>query len=409
MSVVGYCFSKIGLSHEEGGIPCQDYSGILKKGAWKLAIIADGVGSCKHSDIASKIAVETASKVVNAAFPYEGDEDFLALIRIAMHSAENAIQNYALKNNQDINDFHTTLAMALYNGTDLFYGNAGDSGIVALDEFGEYHIITSKQNNEYGDVHTLAERKFEVGKATFKAAAVFCMTDGLLDWVVPKSLHKHKYKIHVPRASVFVRPEFWGQNKTNEDEMIIAGKKVESELTTIVNNLSSGLFEHQQYGDLREGNLKDDLSVVVLINTNSMIDPKSISWVPLADLTVEEKYLEHWRKLKTLYPAVAKKKFIEYITECNCQWNEDSVFEFASRIWKMDSDSTQNIQYQQPNGDYDQSAFQNSELQADSEWSYPTMAESVPKTDSSPKKKRGFLSSFVDKLIGEDNDNSENE
>lgn len=155
MSILGYCFSQRGLSHIERDMPCQDNSGILKKGQWRLAIVADGVGSCKHSDDASRIAVETAGKVVNAAFPYDGDEDFIALIRIAMHSAENAVENYVIKKGGVLKDYQTTLALALYNGNSLYYGNVGDSGIIALDEFGEYHVITAKQNNEFGDVHTL--------------------------------------------------------------------------------------------------------------------------------------------------------------------------------------------------------------------------------------------------------------
>lgn len=76
MSIIGYCFSIEGLSHTEKKMPCQDSSGILIKDAWRLAVVADGVGSCKYSDVAAKLAVQTASKVVNAAFPYYGDEDF---------------------------------------------------------------------------------------------------------------------------------------------------------------------------------------------------------------------------------------------------------------------------------------------------------------------------------------------
>lgn len=338
MSVMGYCFTIEGASHTEKKLPCQDSSGILIKGAWRLAIVADGVGSCKHSDAASKLAVETASKVVNAAFPYEGDEDFLALIRVAMHSAENAIETYVVKNNGELQDYQTTLAMALFNGTTVYYGNAGDSGIVALDEFGAYHILSSKQNNEYGDVHTLAERKFEVGKADFRAAAVFCMTDGLLDWVVPKSLAKHTYTVHVPRASLFVPPSIWKAKAPIEEHQLHEYRDlVEGEIKKIVGSLLNGDTQDENYGDLTEGNLKDDLSAAVLINNESLIDPNSVAWAPLAEPTTDELYLAEWRNIKIMYPSVAKKKFIEYITKCNPKWSEDNVFEYAEKIWKLDS------------------------------------------------------------------------
>lgn len=53
--------SAIGVSHQQQNLPCQDY------GAYQIfqeqilcGAIADGAGSAKHSDIGSKIAVETA-------------------------------------------------------------------------------------------------------------------------------------------------------------------------------------------------------------------------------------------------------------------------------------------------------------------------------------------------------------
>lgn len=393
MSVIGYCFSIEGASHKEKQIPCQDSSGILKKGAWRLAIVADGVGSCKHSDVASKLAVETASKVVNAAFPYEGDENFLSLIRIAMHSAENAIETHVVKNNGNMSDYQTTLAMTLYNGTTLYYGNAGDSGVIALDEFGGYHVLSSKQNNEYGDVHTLAERKFEVGKADFKAAAVFCMTDGLLDWVAPDSLSKYSYPIHIPRANLFVSPNLWmGNAPVEESKLLDYGKTLEKELANIVNLLITGTTEVEEYGKLNEGNLRDDLSAAVLINNESLIDPNSITWVSPAEPSTDEKYLMEWKNIKIMYPTVAKKKFIEFISSCNPQWNEDSVFEYAEKIWTMTSE-------QKPRNSGDNpivkkrkaKVLENTEW-VTSEYTTPKCAEQDEKVkNSSSRREKGLL------------------
>lgn len=87
--------------------------------------------------------------------------------------------------NGDTKEYHTTLAMALYDGKNLYYGNAGDSGIIALDDYGTYHVVTSQQNNEYGEVITLASRNFVVGKVDYNVIAVLCMTDGIFEWVAP--------------------------------------------------------------------------------------------------------------------------------------------------------------------------------------------------------------------------------
>lgn len=337
MSIIGYCFSIEGLSHTEKKMPCQDSSGILIKDAWRLAVVADGVGSCKYSDVAAKLAVQTASKVVNAAFPYYGDEDFLALIRIAMHSAENAIESFVLANDGELQDYQTTLAMALYNGNKLYYGNAGDSGIIALDEFGTYHVLSSKQNNEYGEVHTLAERNFEIGKADFCAAGVLCMTDGLLDWIVPGSLSNHKYPVHVPRASIFLPPSIWKSDEPfDESEVLAYRESAKADIERIVAFVRNGEVQDVSYGDLTEGNLKDDLSAAVLINCESLINPDDIEWAPLK-LTTDELYLSKWRTFNRLYKSVAKDKFINYIREYNPAWTDDIVSSYAEKIWEMDS------------------------------------------------------------------------
>lgn len=416
MNVMGYCFSIEGASHTEKNIICQDSSGILKKGAWRLAIVADGVGSCKHSDAASKLAVETASKVVNAAFPYEGDEDFLALIRIAMHSAENAIESFVVKNNGELQDYQTTLAVALFNGTTLYYGNAGDSGIVALDEFGTYHILSAKQNNEYGDVHTLAERKFEVGKAGFNVAGVFCMTDGLLDWVVPKSLSKHSHPVHVPRASLFIPPSIWkSKSKIEEHQILEYRDLVESEIKKIVDSLRNGETQNTSYGDLTEGNLKDDLSAAVLFNLDSLIDPDSIEWIPLAEPTTDELYLAEWRNIKIMYPSVAKKKFIEYVGKCNPKWTEDSVFAYAEKIWKLDSSQHISTESDIPSEPIIKSKKSKAAPQMPNadDWTLPDKVTvdtlDSPQVDGLPgvSKKRGFWGA-VTGLFGSKSEDSEN-
>lgn len=115
------------------------------------------------------------------------------------------------------------------------------------------------------------------------------------------------------------------------------GKALETEMKKIVDMLISGTTKYDLLGDLTEGNLKDDLSAAVLINYDSMIDPSSITWNPPSELSTDELYLAEWKNIKIMYPSVAKKKFIEYVTKCNPKWTEDTVFEYAEKIWKFDS------------------------------------------------------------------------
>lgn len=333
MVIRGYCFSLLGVSHSDRNMPCQDSCGILKRGAWRLAAVADGVGSSLHSDEASRIAVETACKVVNAAFPYEGDENFLALIRIAMHSAENAIESHVVRNNGELRDYHTTLALALYNGESLYYGNAGDSGVVALDEYGKYHVLSSKQNNEYGDVHTLSERNFEIGMADFRPAAVMCMTDGLLDWVVPYSLSSNDFPVNVPRAGIFIKSSFW-ENNLDDADIELYGRKAEEQLASLVHKYKKGISKDDEFGSLRDGNLKDDLSIAVLINSDSLINPNDIGWTEPIE-SEEEFLMRQWRTLSTMYPTIAQKKFFELVSSRHPDLNGEEITALVGKFVNM--------------------------------------------------------------------------
>ena len=211
-----------------------------------MALAADGVGSCRHSDIASKAAIEAACRFAETAFPVRvTEDDLLAFIRTMANYAANAVDRYVLKHEGNFEDYHTTLVIALYNGKDLYYANAGDSGIVVLDERGCYHILTEQQNTEYGEVITLAQRRFAVGKAPFGVSAVACMTDGLLEWCCPNSLNEHKFKVSVPRMELLIPQSIWfGDSEADDAAMAIHAQNAADKL----NKLSERVLEEEEYG-----------------------------------------------------------------------------------------------------------------------------------------------------------------
>lgn len=54
--------SAIGTSHQKQGIVCQDYGDYRILDDVIVGAVADGAGSAKHSDVGSKLAVETVLK-----------------------------------------------------------------------------------------------------------------------------------------------------------------------------------------------------------------------------------------------------------------------------------------------------------------------------------------------------------
>jgi hypothetical protein len=341
VSIASYSFSEKGIMHIENELPCQDSSDVMSYGLWRVAIVADGVGSCKHSDEASKIAVKSALKTVYNCFPNNcKEEDLLSLITMAFHCAANAIEMHVKKVNGEAKEYHTTLAMALYDGKNLYFGNAGDSGIIALDDFGDYHVVTSQQNNEYGEVITLASRTFVVGKVDFNAIAVMCMTDGVFEWVVPKTKNNGSEKsVYVPRANLFIQPKLWDYKQEMPDDLSESLKehikKAFKHITDTIASNDNNQALLQVYGSLDEGNLRDDISVSAIINYGADISSEDIKWTPPAEPTVEEMYCRKWEEILKVYPSVAKNEFLSYISKNNTSWTREEVEAYAEYIWRI--------------------------------------------------------------------------
>lgn len=403
MNIASYSFSERGIMHIENALPCQDSSDGMSYGLWRVAIVADGVGSCKHSDEASKIAVKSALKTVYNCFPNNCKEkDLLSLITMSFHCAANTIEMHVKKINGDPKEYHTTLAIALYDGKNLYYGNAGDSGIIALDDYGVYHVVTSQQNNEYGEVITLASRTFVVGKVDFNVIAVMCMTDGVFEWVVPKTKNNGSEKgVYVPRANLFIQPKLWDHKQEITDDL---SESLKEHVTKTFKRITDALVSNdnnqkllQAYGSLDEGNLRDDISVSAIINYGADISSGDIKWNPPAKPTVEEMYCRKWEEILEIYPSVAKKEFLSYISKNNILWSREEVEAYAEYIWSIyaDDENKSSISPDPVDQKHEVTEMEkavNSSIEAND-----TMVEAVsdgsPK--SKPKKKQGRTLQWV--------------
>lgn len=264
----------------------------------------------------------------------------------------NAIEMHVKKINGEPKEYHTTLAMALYDGKNLYFGNAGDSGIIALDDYGDYHVVTSQQNNEYGEVITLASRTFVVGKTDYNVIAVLCMTDGVFEWVVPGVKgSSNESNVYVPRANFFVEPKLWDHKKEIIEDISEPLKEhVTKAFKRLINAITSNENDKavlQIYGNLDDGNLRDDISVAAIINYGADISSEDIKWTPPSEPTVEEMYCKKWKEILRVYPSVAKEEFISYISKNNISWSYEEVEAYAKYIWSITStNASQEVQDQ---------------------------------------------------------------
>ena len=323
--ISSYCFSLVGRDHIKTHMPCHD-SSLIKaiSSSWKIAVVADGVGSCKHAEIASEIAVKEVAELIKKQFPPSSSDEraYFSVIHAAMHGAANAIETYVEeKDPGNEMEYQTTLAVAIMSNKNLYYGSAGDSGIIALDDLGNYHLVTKKQNDELGRVYSIpTNRLFEIGKANYIPAAVLCMTDGIYDTIAPVTLRNNKFPVNVPFANMFITYAL-GLEKYKEPEAVKSCK--------------NHLIKYLQSDECK--NMTDDLSVAALINTNSDLQPEDIKWEePQIDV-----YALKWNEV-SLYPSIEtrNKLFKQYIREKNPDWSETQVDELLKKYSEGNSSSS---------------------------------------------------------------------
>ena len=204
--IYSYGFSAVGTSHTKMGIICQDANKIYStENGWVIAAIADGVGSCKYSDIASSIAVDVSVRVCAEEIK-SNKSNLLEIIEKAFIQAEREIDNHSLSENHLITDYDTTLSLVIYDGRKIAYGHCGDGGIIGLTVSGDYIKITSPQKKEGLFVMPLRAGKdtWIIDNAKEEYASVLLATDGVYDVFFPYLLKGQPVEVYVPLIRYFM-------------------------------------------------------------------------------------------------------------------------------------------------------------------------------------------------------------
>ncbi len=247
MGIVAYGKSEQGTSHVDKGVECQDSCGLRKitskdKETFVVAAIADGVGSCNRSAEGSSEAVTSAIDYIeNEIFNIKIREIkikkaeyfnyFKTLINKAFEHARNRVEELADRSSASVLSFSSTLAVAIYDGCDVFFGNAGDSGIVTLNTDGKYEMISTRQKGEEANsVIPLQSGKWEIGVAE-KIVMCCMLTDGVLDVVAPEI--KTKELIYWPFFESFLISKSVDADRKMKNiiEGLVNGNEVKSKVS----------------------------------------------------------------------------------------------------------------------------------------------------------------------------------
>lgn len=202
--------TKRGVAHRCYGTRCQDAHMIrrVKQVAiWKdggkrdrllpgkeyvVAAVADGLGSEAHSDIGAHAAVNTAVSTMCeliGTWCATGDSALAIsmprFIEQSMIKANNAVVKKAASMELPANEFDATLAIAVYDGDQLFYGSAGDSGVIAKTDAGFELLTRPSRVGEAGTYPLYCREKWEIS-ACGHVRGFLLATDGLLELLVPE-------------------------------------------------------------------------------------------------------------------------------------------------------------------------------------------------------------------------------
>lgn len=206
-----YAVHQRGPLHVERGKPCQDaYAARVARGAY-VAGVADGVGTARHAERGARAAVQAAVQhCVRHYRPTMEEHEVLDLVRKAYCQAFYAtVRCAARQGDAQLRSFDTTLCLALYDGVRLFWGQAGDSGLVVAHGDGTYELVTRQQRDQMGRV-----RPLRFGPDFWKfgvvddVASFLLATDGVLEHTIAPPVLASNWHTPLNRARVrwFLHP-----------------------------------------------------------------------------------------------------------------------------------------------------------------------------------------------------------
>lgn len=161
--------STIGLSHISENLPCQDSSRISKipNTDFIVAAVADGAGSCSHSDIGSSFVVETAiNKFTNLCLHLNSKHIDYNVWRIdafaIFKEIKTELQLKAYDLSIDFTSLSSTLIVAVSDGNFIACANVGDGRACYRDLQANWHpLMTPTKGEEANQTLFLTSRNWD--------------------------------------------------------------------------------------------------------------------------------------------------------------------------------------------------------------------------------------------------------
>lgn len=201
-----------GPGHVLRDIPCQDSCAVWcdDAGSIVIAAVADGLGSERYSQVGSRVAAETFVSWCRAHLAAcEGEQALETMMREAYYACYDAVAVRAAEMGESVTEFDSTLCTAIFNGDALFWGQSGDSGLVACLNDGTYVPVTAMQRDEQGRVFPLCfDDHWEFGHLEGVATCLLA-TDGVLEGMLAPPVVERFAGISLDREKchLFLHPQ----------------------------------------------------------------------------------------------------------------------------------------------------------------------------------------------------------
>lgn len=210
---------------------------------FSLFLLADGMGGYKAGEVASKMAVDIASKEIIENFD---EENIFDIIASAIKKVNIEINSYA-QNNSECSGMGTTLILSLIHNNILYYANVGDSRIYlyrdknlkqitkdhsVVQELLDSGAITEEEAKFYprnritSALGTSIDYKIEINKLELSENQYILMTsDGLTDMIDDNDILDVLYSEYAVRESCEIL-QYMANSTGGKDNITITIVKV---------------------------------------------------------------------------------------------------------------------------------------------------------------------------------------
>ncbi len=184
-----------GHGHIAENIPCQDSHKVqIWKNGWGIAVVSDGAGSAKKSQLGSSFLTEETARrayklvmdkkwIETSTFPRKGE--WKKLSHRLFCDIKDSMFKYSVSIKTSIEELHATLIMIIFSHQGLLVAHVGDGRAGCLDEDGNLFSVIRPLQGEYINETVFMTVDFETNDRFFESRVInkpvkafFILTDG---------------------------------------------------------------------------------------------------------------------------------------------------------------------------------------------------------------------------------------